>query len=72
MKKWKAEYRDEPDDTDPSRTETLSAPDEAAAHAEGGKRMLPHEKRVNVTPLQDDDDTFELDVSVLSGGAKLG
>ena len=71
MPKYRADYFDEVEDTEAARSETFDAADESAAAHEATKRMQPHEKRADVTPLGGGK-SFTLDSSKLSGGAKLG
>ncbi|MCJ2113273.1 hypothetical protein MKK64_19015 [Methylobacterium sp. E-025] len=71
MPKYRADFFDEVEDTTAARSEVFDAADESAAAHEAKKRMQPHEKRVDVTPV-DGGQSFTLDDSKLSGGATLG
>lgn len=51
MAKYRADFYDEADDKSPVRTETIEADSQDEAAKKAMEKKLPHEKRVDVTPL---------------------
>lgn len=70
MAKYRVDYFNETNDAQPARSEVIDASDESAAADAVVGRMQSDEKRADVTPV-DGGETFTLDRSTLSGGAKL-